>query len=284
MNRLRRRVGGRHEGGANAERGNVRVRAPVGAAGNGGVAVVGVVGDELVHFRARHVHQHHVAGCGGLLDDAVGVANGDHHRIDLVVAKRLGLLGGFQLAGELEVVVGPAEGGHQLLHRAALPGTRIADVHALALQIREGGDVRVRTRHHGEGLGVNREHRAQFRVGAAAIRRRELVGAVVGVVLHIGLRHAHVQLAGGDGVEVVDGAAGGLDAAAHAVLGGVLVDQAADLRTGRVVDAGDAGGADGDEGARGLLGGRGVGRRRLAGRFAAASQQAQSGEGEQSRR
>jgi hypothetical protein len=61
------------------------------------------------------------------------------------------------------------------------------------------------------------------------------------------LRDAEVQLAGLDGVDVEHRAAGGFDRAADAVLGAVLVHQAADGAAGRVVHAGDTAGADGDE-------------------------------------
>ena len=68
------------------------------------------------------------------------------------------------------------------------------------------------------------------------------------MILPVGLGNAHVQLAGADGVEVVDRAAGDLDRAADAVFLAALVHQAADGAAGRVVDAGDTAGADGDEG------------------------------------
>ncbi len=89
---------------------------------------------------------------------------------------------------------------------------------------------------------MHREHRAQV-----LVRFLEGPGAVVVLILHVGLRHAEIELAGLDRVDVVDGAAGRLDRAAQAVLGAVLVDEPADGAADRVIDAGDAAGADGDE-------------------------------------
>ena len=97
------------------------------------------------------------------------------------------------------------------------------------------------------------EDGAQLLVGSLI---RELAGAVVGVVLPVGLGDAHIQLAGTDGVEIVDRATGRLDRAADAVFLAALVDQAADGASRRIIDAGYAAGADGDEYLVGRLHGR----------------------------
>jgi hypothetical protein len=107
-------------------------------------------------------------------------------------------------------------GVHQHFHRAALTGAGVAHVHALALQVLEGLDAGIGARHNGEGLGVHREDGAQFLERALLLEAR---GAVEGVVLPVGLRHAELQLAAADGVDVEDRAAGRFDAAADAVLG-----------------------------------------------------------------
>src|SRR3546814_2813912 len=71
--------------------------------------------------------------------------------------------------------------------------------------------------------------------------------AMIGRGLDLRLADSETQLAGADGVHVVDRPAGGFDRAADAVLLSVFVDQAADRPAGGVVDTGDAAGADGDE-------------------------------------
>ena len=91
---------------------------------------------------------------------------------------------------------------------------------------------------------MHAEHRAQVAEGAGLL---ELAHALGGVELDVALGEAEVELAGLDGVDVEHRAAGRFDRAADAVLGAVLVDQAADRAAGRVVHAGDAAGADGDE-------------------------------------
>src|SRR3546814_18992880 len=77
---------------------------------------------------------------------------------------------------------------------------------------------------------MHREHRAQLL--ERALREGLRRSAVVSVVLPVRLRHAEVEVAVADAVDVVDGAAGGV-AALDVVLGGVAVhppgDRAADL-------------------------------------------------------
>jgi hypothetical protein len=96
------------------------------------------------------------------------------------------------------------------------PEPGVADVHALALEILEGLDPGIGARDHGEGLGVDREHRAQA-FERALLLEREV--PLIGVELPVGLRDAEFQLAAADGVDVEDRPAGRFDAAADAVLG-----------------------------------------------------------------
>ena len=67
------------------------------------------------------------------------------------------------------------------------------------------------------------------------------------MVLPVGLGHTHVQLAGGNGVQVIDGAAGAFHRAANAVLFPGFIDQAADSAAGGIIDPGHAAGSDGDK-------------------------------------
>jgi hypothetical protein len=127
---------------------------------------------------------------------------------------------------------------------ARVPEPGLPTLKRLPFRSVEPVDVGFLAGQHGERLGVHREHGAQVAVLAVLL---EHLGAVVGVVLPVALRDAEVELAGLDGVDVEDRAAGGFDRAADAVLGAVLVHQAADGAAGGVVHAGDAAGADGDE-------------------------------------
>ncbi len=143
-----------------------------------------------------------------------------------------------------EVAHRPAEFLHQHFHRVALARARVAHVHALALQILEVGDPGIGAGHHGEGLGMQREDRAQLRIGA-------LIGegalALVGLVLHVRLGHAEVELARAHGVDVVDRAPGAFDGAADPVLGAVARHHPADRAARGIVDAGHGTRADGNE-------------------------------------
>ena len=152
------------------------------------------------------------------------------------------MLVGLQLGGEREVAHLHALGGEQLLHRRARARARVADVDALALEVAELGDARFLARHQRERLGMHREHGAQVLVALL-----ERAAAVVGLELDVGLRHAEIELAALDRVDVVDRAAGGFDRAANAGLGAVLVDEPADRAADGVVHAGDPAGADRDE-------------------------------------
>src|SRR5690606_4717113 len=181
---------------------------------------------------------------GRVLDVGRRVADEVDEAVDLAVAERGAVLVGLELGGEREVGKLPAHRADQLLERGARAGARVAHVEALALEVGEGLDVRFLARDHGDGLGVQREHRAQLLERAVLL---ELALPLHGVVVHVGLRDAHVELARPDRVYVEDRPAGRLDRAADSVLRAVLVDEAADRPAGGVVHAGDATGSDGDE-------------------------------------
>jgi hypothetical protein len=136
-----------------------------------------------------------------------------------------------------------SHGGEQLLHRGAGTGARIADVEALALEILELGDARLLAHQHGEWFGMQREHGAQIAEGVALV----LAVALEGVELDIGLRHAEIEFAGLDRIDVERRTSSRFDRAADSVRAAVLVEQTADCPARGVVDAGDAAGPDGDE-------------------------------------
>jgi hypothetical protein len=100
-----------------------------------------------------------------------------------------------------------------------------------------------------KGFRVNGENGAQIFVGAGVFK---FAGAVIGMILPVGLGHAHIQLAGGNGIEVVDRTAGAFHRAADAMLFASLVDQTGNGAAGGIVNAGHAAGADGHEGRLGL--------------------------------
>ena len=129
------------------------------------------------------------------------MADGEDDRIDLVVAKSGGLLGGLQLGSEREVVGGPAHLVHHDLEGRAGAGSGIAEIDALALQVIEGLDAGIGTRNHGEGLRMHGKHRAQL--FELAVRERVRRRAVVGVILPVRLGDAHVEIAGTDAVDVI---------------------------------------------------------------------------------
>src|SRR3546814_2979930 len=91
---------------------------------------------------------------------------------------------------------------------------------------------------------MHREHRAKLL--ELALREGLRARAVVGVVLPVRLRHAEIQVAVADAVDVVYRAAGGMGAL-DVVLAGIAVHQAANRTADLIVDAGLAAGADGDE-------------------------------------
>ena len=214
------------------------------AAGDRHLGVVGAAAHELVDRRPGDGDELRAAGRGRVLDVGRRVADAVEEAVDLVVAERGAVLVGLEFGGEREVAGLPAHRAEQLFHRGARAGARVADVEALALQVGEGLDAGFLAHQHRERLRMEREHRAQLAEGALVLER---AGALHRVVLPVGLRHAHVELAGPDGVDVVDRAARALDRAADAVGLAVLVDQAADRAARGVVHAGDAAGADGDE-------------------------------------
>ena len=89
------------------------------------------------------------------------------------------------------------------------------------------------------------EYGPQVLVGTGVL---EFAGTVIGMVLPVGLGHAHVQFTGSDGVEVIHGTAGALHRAADAVLFSALVDQTRNGATRGIIHTGHTAGTDGDEG------------------------------------
>ena len=245
IHRLIRHVRPGHEGGADAEGLDIVRVARVHAARDHRLREIGVLFDQGIDLRAAHRDQIGIHGGGRLLDRAVRVADDERDRVDVVVGQRRALLGRLQLGGEREVVHGPALGVHQHLEGGARAGAGIADVDPLALEIIEGRDAGIGAGEQSERLRVEREHRPQVRERTLAFELR--ADALEGVVLHVALYDAEVELALAHGVDVVDRAARALDRATDPVLLAVGIDQPADGAAGRIVDAGDAAGADGDE-------------------------------------
>lgn len=168
----------------------------------------------------------------------------EDHGVDLVVAQRLALFGGFQLGGKLENALVPAHFAHQDFHGAALTGTGVADVDTLALEVAEILDPCICSGDDGKGFRMNREHGPQVFICAGVL---ELGGTVIGMILPIRLGDAEIEFAGLDGVNVVYRATRGFDRAADVVILAAPVDQSADRAAGRIVDAGHTAGADGNE-------------------------------------
>ena len=129
---------------------------------------------------------------------------------------------------------------------ASLLGARadVADIDALALELRRALDVAGGAREDVDGLGVERRHAAQV------LRRLVLeggdAGALEGVIGDVVLGHAHLQLAALDGAGIEYRAAGRARIGAHVDAG--LVDQLRDADRGGVVEPGGRARADGDEG------------------------------------
>ncbi len=206
--------------------------------------VVGVVGNQLVDGRADHGDQERVGRGRRFLDRAVRMTSREHDSVDLVITQGRRLFRGLQFGCQGKRGLVPTESFEHDAHGRPLPGTGVADIDALALQFVKRGDAGILAGDHGERLTVHREHRPQILVGAVVL---ELRRAVIGVVLPIRLGHAHVLVAGLDGVDVGDGTTGRRRRAFDAVLRCVAVDQFADRLTDDEVHAGLPAGADGDE-------------------------------------
>ncbi len=222
----------------------VLIGTAVHTARNGCRTIVGILLDQLVNRRTVHVDQDRITGSGRFLDRAVRMTDDIDHGVNLVVAQCLRLLGRFQLRGEFQV--GHLDAGclHQDFHGAALSGTGVADIDALALDIHEVLDAGIGPGDHGERLRVNGEDRPQVLVRPLV---GKLAGAVIGVILPVRLGNAHIELAGSDGVQVVNRTTGTFNRATDAVLLAGLVDQATDGATGRIINTGHAAGTDGDK-------------------------------------
>jgi len=240
---VRRNLGRRDERGEHAVGLRLVRVVRVEAGGDRGVAVVGLLGDELVDRGTRERDELRPAGRRRILDVGRGVAHAVEEAVDLAVAKRRAVLVRLELRGEGEVRELPAHRGEQLLHRGARSGAGVADVELPALHVVEAVRVDFLAREHREGFRVQRHHRAQVAVRAGIL---ELAQALRRVVLDVRLGHAQVELALLDGVHVEHGAAGRLHRAADAVLGAILVHEAADGSARGVVHAGHAAGADGE--------------------------------------
>ena len=233
-----------YESGADSESGHVFVAAPVHAARNDGAAVIGAVGDEGLDLGAVHGDDEAIAGSRCFLDRTGGMPDREYHGVDIVVAERPRLFGRFELGNQGEVVSGPAVRPHHDFHGRALSRTGIADIDTLPLEIGNMTDTGIRAGDDGEGLRMDRKDRTQVRKRPLGF---EFVGAVIGVVLPVRLDHAHVQVAAADRIQIINRTTRALHRAANVVLGPISVDEATDGAAGRVVDAGNAPGADGNE-------------------------------------
>src|SRR5687767_11967765 len=86
--------------------------------------------------------------------------------VDLAVAQRRTMLIGLELRRQREIPELPPHRREQLFHRCTCPGTRVADVEALALEVGECLGAGFLASNHCERLGMHREHRAQVTKGA----------------------------------------------------------------------------------------------------------------------
>lgn len=235
-----------HEGGADAEGGGVIRVAAIHAARNYHLEIVIIVRHQFVDRRAAYFNNHRVAGGRGFLVETARIADQPEEGVDLVVAERAGGFRRLHLRHQFEIVIGVAHGLPHDVPGGFRTRTGVADIDPLADQVLHRLDAGVGASDEGDRLGVNREDRAEF-LERTGFDEGLFAGAVIGVILPVRLGDAHVELAGADGVDVVDGTAGGLHRAAHAVFFAALVDETADGAARGVIDTGDAAGADGDE-------------------------------------
>ena len=98
---VRRGRGRGHEGGAHTEDRDVVRIAAIHATGDRGDAVVGIVGNQLTDRRAGNLDDHRVAGGGGFLGQAIGMADQPEQGVDLIVAERAGVFADFIWAASL---------------------------------------------------------------------------------------------------------------------------------------------------------------------------------------
>ena len=230
--------------GADTKSLGVSVCTAVHATGYDSGSVVVVLFYQAVNLWTGYRDHHRIAGGRRLFDGAAGVTHRKHDSVDLVVAQCLGLLGGFQLGCQFKSTFVPAIGRHNHFHRAALTGAGIADVDPFALEVFELFDARIGPGDHCKRLGMNREYSAQIFVWPFVF---EPAGPIIGVVLPVGLDNPHIQLAGGNGVQVIDGSGGAFNRAADAVFFPALVHQSADRPAGGIINSGHTAGTDGDE-------------------------------------
>ena len=233
-------VGGGDEGGGDANGGDVFLVCGHGVEvdGKGGGSVVGEGGDKVLGGDGEEAHG--ASSGGGFADGAVGMADGIEEAVEAVVLNESGGFGGGEGFGS-KVGLGVESGGAEDVEGiGTVSGAGIAKVNVSATEVGEVADAGVVGDHEGDDFGMKGEDGAKGGDGLA-IPGTE---AIPGLVVKVGLGHAEVDLAGGDGVEVEDGSAGGFDGHANGVVA-VLVDEAGDGSADGVVDAGDAAGADG---------------------------------------
>jgi hypothetical protein len=89
------------------------------------------------------------------LDGTAGVTHRKYDGVDLVVAQRFGLLGGFQLGSQFKSFFVPAVLLHNHFHRAALTGAGITDVDPFAFEVCELFDAGIGTGDNRKRLGMN---------------------------------------------------------------------------------------------------------------------------------
>ncbi len=238
-------VGPGHECGRNSEGLNIAGVAPIDAARNGRVAVIGVVLDQPVDFRAADLGDHGRAIGGSLLGIGRGVTDQPKIGVDLVVAQRLALLAGGPFCCGSQIAPPPAKRSFDDVPGSTRTGARIADIVPLALDVANVPDAAVLARNQRHRLGMNRKNASQILIGTVLA---EILGAaVIGVILNVRLDHGKIQLAVPDVLNVEDRALRRFDIATYAMGFSGFVDQAADGAAGRIVDSVHPAGADGDE-------------------------------------
>ena len=162
-----RHLGRTDHGGHHPVGGDVVRMARIDATGDGGLAEIHVVRHQLVDRRAGHRHDAGIAAGDRILDVGRRMADQVEESVDLAIAQRSAMFVGLQLGGEPEVAARPAHRLDQLQGRNLGAGAGIADVEALALQVRDLTDAGLVGRHDGDRLGMQREDRAQVGIRPA---------------------------------------------------------------------------------------------------------------------
>ena len=243
IHRLFRHAGRGDEGGTNAERGRVAIRALVHAARNGRHAVERVVSDQIVDGLTRHGHKLCIAGGGGFLDRSGRVTDRVDHRVDVAVTKLLGHLGPYVIGRTRQIIHADAERTHHHFHSGALAGAWVAYVHALTFEAFERCDAAVTAHQERKRFGMNREHCTHARKRVLGEFRR----AIVCMKLPVRLGNTEFQLTRFDRVDIIDRTASRLDCATYAVVLAFAVNETADRAPSWIVNTGHTAGADGNE-------------------------------------